>query len=90
MTQNDAWLGFGYIGERQNQQRNVLDEEIGEEAFARLESADEMLLNRANELKLTEAQLFDWANSKQGRWYGDCWFGCAGQYAEQQLPKSSN
>ena len=73
MTTNVEWGGFGYIGERE---RN------GEDTTA----ADAMLLEAANHQGMTEEQLFDWANTKAGRWYGDCWFGANGQHAEKYLP----
>ena len=49
--------------------------------------ADGMLLDHAESRQMTEEQLFQWANSKHGRWYGDCWFGANGQHAEKYLPK---
>ena len=73
---NDDWAGFGYIGERENQLFTGRD----------VTAADEMLLESANRQGLTADELFDWANSKAGRWYGDCWFGANGQHAEKYLP----
>jgi hypothetical protein len=60
-AQVDAFLGFGYIGGRRH-----LSE-------ANQHGADRMLLQRASVLEMTETELFDWANSKDGRWYADCW-----------------
>lgn len=77
MMQNDDWAGFGYVGERRNHLDNT-------ELVAR---ADGMLLDHAESRQMTEEQLFQWANSKHGRWYGDCWFGANGQHAEKYLPK---
>lgn len=76
MTTNEKWLGFGYLGER----RNAL--ESGRDTTA----ADESAIAEANRLGLTVEELFEWANSKNGRWYGDCWFGANGQHAETYAP----
>lgn len=64
MTTNEEWGGFGYIGEREVQKRSGED----------IAQADAMLLDAAIRQGMTEDQLFNWANSKNGRWYGDCWF----------------
>lgn len=76
MYANYDWEGFGYLGER----RNAAAE--GKDTAA----ADAKVLAEANRLGLTAAELFDWANSKAGRWYGDCMFGANGQHAELYLP----
>lgn len=78
MTTREDWLGFGYLGERNNQ--------VDPQSANLVNAADAMLLDHANSLGLTEEELFDWANSKNGRWYGDCWFGCNGRFAEKYLP----
>jgi hypothetical protein len=74
MYRNDEWLGFGYLGER----RNHTDAEV--------EAADAKALEDANNNSLTAEELFDWANSKDGRWYGDCMFGNNGNHADRYLP----
>jgi hypothetical protein len=76
MYRNDNWEGFGYLGER----RNAI------EAGRSVEEADAQALAEANVQGLTEQELFDWANSKNGRWYGDCMFGSNGRHAERYLP----
>lgn len=76
MTTNEAWLGFGYLGERRN----------AREAGRDTTTADESAIAEANRLGLTAEELFEWANSKIGRWYGDCWFGANGQHAERYAP----
>ena len=76
MTTNEMWLGFGYLGERRNAR------EAGHDTTA----ADESAIAEANRLGLTAEELFEWANSKNGRWYGDCWFGANGQHAELYAP----
>jgi hypothetical protein len=85
MTTDDRWLGFGYLGER----RNELDPEgrhTAERAAELVAKADAMALTQANLYGLTYEEVFTWANSKRGRWYGDCWFGANGQHAERYLP----
>ena len=76
MATKDEWLGFGYLGERKNQR------EMGRDTT----EADEKAIAEANRLGLTDEELFDWANSKNGRWYGDCMFGSNGQHAEIYMP----
>lgn len=77
MYRNDDWEGFGYLGERRNQQAEGKD----------TSAADEKALAEANRLGLTAEELFDWANSKRGRWYGDSMFGANGQHADTLLPR---
>lgn len=76
MTLRDDWGGWGYLGERERSKQNA----------EMVNRADTMLLNHAVMRGLTEEELFQWANSKDGRWYGDCWFGAWGQHAEKYLP----
>ena len=76
MYRNDEWEGFGYLGERRNQ---VAEGRSVEEADARV-------LADANVHGLTAEELFTWANSKNGRWFGDCMFGANGQHADRYLP----
>lgn len=86
MTTNEDWEGFGYIGERENQFTGMHSGERDADTTAIIHQADLMLLESANRQGMTEDQLFAWANSKHGRWYGDCWFGANGQHAEKYLP----
>lgn len=84
MTERDEWLGYGYLGSRQN----VLTSD-DPEAPANpdlVAEADMKAVDNANEYGLTIDQLFDWANSKYGRWYGDCMFGNAGRHADDYTP----
>ena len=74
MYRNDEWEGFGYLGERRHQTQEARD------------AADTKVLAEANRLGLTADQLFEWANSRPGRWYGDCMFGANGQHADDYLP----
>lgn len=71
MTTDDRWLGFGYLGER----RNALDNSDPEAPAipARVELADTFVLDVTADW--TDDELFAWANSKDGRWYGDILFG---------------
>lgn len=61
----DEYLGFGYLGARR----------MTEPGTEELATVDAAVLDRAADLGLTEDQLFDWANSRMGRWFGDIAFG---------------
>lgn len=66
---DDRWLGFGYLGER----RSALDDS-DPECPARPQAvadADAWILARANRDGWTYDELFEWANSKYGRWFGE-------------------
>jgi hypothetical protein len=65
---SDAFEGFGYLGERGTAMRTA----AGRERAALVDAA---VLVRANELGWTTDQLFAWANSRDGRWFGDAVFG---------------
>lgn len=67
MMTDDRWLGFGYLGERRSQLATGRIDSVAE--------ADALILTRARERGLTYEQIFTWANSKNGRWFGDCYFG---------------
>jgi hypothetical protein len=72
MANDDRWLGFGYLGER------------GHAANESPETAalvDAHVIEIANGLGMSYDDLFQWANSKDGRWYGDMTFGQATGYA---------
>lgn len=76
METDERWLGWGYLGERARAFENGRD----------IEEADTRALAAANAEGLDYEALFEWANSKYGRWYGDCMFGAGGQHAEMYLP----
>lgn len=73
-TDRDEWLGFGYIGARKN---GLEAAAAGEPGFTveRIAVADEMVLFHANRVGWTVDQLFEFANSKAGRWVGDLLIG---------------
>jgi hypothetical protein len=48
--------------------------------------ADQDAVDAANRLSMTYLEMFDWANSKVGRWYGDCAFGGNGLHTAKYLP----
>jgi len=77
LAKDDRWLGFGYLGERQNQLADNRKDPLDADALALQSAIDE---------GLTYDELFEWANSKFGRWYGDCMFGSDGTHAEKYLP----
>lgn len=64
---NPAWLGHGYLETRQRSAR-----------IARIQAADHALLLRVNGLHWTASQLFEFVNSKHGRWYGEDALGISG------------
>jgi hypothetical protein len=68
---NPNWCGVGYLRVRQY----ALD---GDEDTApqpdRVAEADLRALEVANARGWSAEDLFEWLNSKNGRWYGDSWF----------------
>lgn len=62
MTRDDRWEGFGYLGERHRAPADVA---------ARFAAADALILGAADAHGWTYDDLFTWANSKNGRWFGD-------------------
>jgi len=72
--QNDEWLGYGYIGARKNALEAIESGEWDVPLFV-VEQADEAVLMEANRLGWTTDKLFEWANSKPGRWAGDLLLG---------------
>ena len=87
MQAHPDYEGFGYIGGRLAQIEMVRSGEVpAVEGDHYLDQADLMAIESANQQGLTAEQFFQWANSKRGRWYADCWFGCRGQHAEKYLP----
>jgi hypothetical protein len=63
---DERWLGWGYLGERDRAADAGID----------TRHADEVALRFANANGWNREDLFHWANSKDGRWYGDWAFGC--------------
>jgi len=61
------WLGFGYLGVRQTNMATAAGR-------AKADMADTAILTFANLQGWTEGELFAWANSKVGRWYGEEFF----------------
>jgi hypothetical protein len=63
---DDRYLGWGYLGERSRQDDATL-----------VAAADQRVIDLANERGWDYEDLFAWANSKLGRWFGDGVFGSA-------------
>ena len=81
MELDDRWLGFGYLGERRNA---LTSTDPGAPADPeRVARMDADVLEEANIEGLTYDQLFAWANSKDGRWFADCY---GTRHAAQYLP----
>ncbi|QPE04153.1 hypothetical protein IT882_13225 [Microbacterium schleiferi] len=73
--EDSRWIGFGYIAGRDN---------LSPENRA---AADGMVLA----LGLPEVVLFEWANSREGRWYADAWEdGDSRGFAADYLPNPAN
>lgn len=67
------WLGWGYLGERIRHA----------DTAAR---ADAIVLRFAAQHGWNAEDLFHWANSKDGRWFGDWAFGCTDPAEPTWLP----
>lgn len=89
MTHDDRWLGLGYLGERHHALDNSDPEAPAQPAL--VEFADTFVLDVT--IDWTADELFHWANSKDGRWFGDLVFGgscsqadldMAGRYVRKQ------
>lgn len=72
MTAREDWLGFGYLGARRNA-LDTSDPEITPTTPAELAKVDAWLLRVMH--AWTADEIFAWANSKYGRWFGDEVFG---------------
>ena len=67
MTDDERWLGFGYLGERERCE----DAEL-------VTAVDALVIGYATRNGWNTDDLFEWANSKLGRWFGDSMFGGTG------------
>jgi len=65
LSTDDRWLGFGYLGERLN----------AADRPELIAQADEFVIEQASSRGWSDEDLFTWANSKNGRWFGDYVFG---------------
>lgn len=75
MTRDDDWKGWGYLGERE---RNA--------DHANRADADAFVIAYATSHNWTDADLFTWANSRNGRKFGDLAFGGWDNWAEMAEP----
>lgn len=81
MSEREEFLGFGYLGHRINAREAIASGELHPD-LARVHAdllarSDRMLLDHVNRRGLDADRVFRWANSKNGRWYGDCTIGSA-------------
>lgn len=74
MYGQQGWEGYGYLSCRLSLKPHF---RVG---------ADRMLLDWANENRLSEEELFTFANSRYGRFYGNSWED-GGKNAHQYLPQ---
>jgi hypothetical protein len=70
---DDRWLGFGYLGTRAIALSDS-DPEVPAQPVL-VEAADQRVIDLANERGWDYEDLFNWCNSKLGRWFGDAIFG---------------
>ena len=81
MTSREDWLGYGYLGARNHALDNT---DPGSPAQTlTVEAADQRIIDWADAHGWTDDDLFNWANSKNGRWFGDIMFGGTGIVAER-------
>lgn len=73
LERNPEWLGFGYLGERRNALSDSDPESPARPEF--VAEVDARLLDFVRREGWTQRELFNWANSKYGRWFGDVVFG---------------
>jgi len=73
MMSHDDWQGYGYLGERDNAKT---DTDPGSRIPAeRIDNTDRKLVEYAAIHGVSDDTLFEWANSKSGRWFADMSFG---------------
>ena len=72
-TNDERWLGFGYLGERSHK-LNSTDPEVPADPTL-VEATDQRVIDHANAEGWTYEDLFAWANSRSGRYFGDAMFG---------------
>lgn len=73
MARDDRWLGHGYLGARRNARATSDLDAIVDPAL--IVEADDIAIEAANNQGMSYDTLFEWANSKVGRWFGDTIFG---------------
>lgn len=84
MTQDERWLGYGYL-----QGREIMLTSTDSEAPAdpqRVANVERQILAVVNKRGWDYEQMFEWANSKNGRWFADSVYGCdeSVEYAVRQ------
>ena len=79
----DDFEGFGYLGGRRYAFANLATEANVSDKLAEIIYADDNILAVANLRGWDADRLFEWVNSKNGRWFADCAFG--GRGIEQAL-----
>lgn len=77
MVNDDEWLGWGYLGER----NSMINGNVTQRKLA--ERTDRAVVQFANVHGWTRDELFTWANSKPGRWLGDVVFGGHGSFTSR-------
>lgn len=78
MKQNEEWGGYGCLGERDNVRDSVKSGERPAEDLQKVAETDAKIVEYANARGVSEAQLFDWLNSRNGRHFADQMFGWPG------------
>lgn len=81
---HEDYAGHGYLGERRAMLAAAATGEADADVVDGLiAQADAMIDRVVADLGWDLDELFAWANSKAGRWFGDCWFGSNGRHAER-------
>lgn len=86
MEADERWLGYGYLGERRNRRNYAHSELTGymaDHELERIVRMDADVVEEANLEGLSYDELFAWANSKDGRWFSDCY---GTRHAAKYLP----
>lgn len=79
MADRIEFEGFGYIGERATA--------IEERGAAAVEAIDRQVLALAEKAGLDDEQLFEWANSRLGRYFGGAVFSGYGRVTSDIAPQ---
>jgi hypothetical protein len=82
MERDSEWLGYGYLGARRNELDSSDPEHTPRPEF--VAEVDRRVLEHARRGGWTQRELFDWANSKLGRWLGDATFGSVGEFTDEK------
>lgn len=72
-AKDERWLGFGYLGSRQNALTST-DPEVPAQPLL-VAAVDQRVIDHGNVEGWDYEDLFVWANSRNGRYFADVMFG---------------